>query len=242
MNPDTLVAICCYGGDAHQVIKALPQYLHHECPTLVYSPEDAPADMRHPKVGSRLIGKVGYIGQVSLDRQLLHLHALLQHPAEYYLFHDSDSLCLSPKIPQYLYDEPDVLWSNVVNDDYRARPCHTDMPELAFQPPYFFSRRVLLKMIEAGPGIRLQEARPFIDHYMVQLAVKAKINYKGFPNGRSFPAWNSPGHPGADFMVRAVQNDGVVMVHAVKHIEVVQRLMAARKEYLRTNPSAREKN
>jgi hypothetical protein len=43
-------------------------------------------------------------------------------------------------------------------------------------------------------------------------------------------------------MVRAVQNDGVVMVHAVKHLEVVQRLVAARKEYLRTNPSAREKN
>jgi hypothetical protein len=231
MNPDTRVAICCYAGDGHQVINALHQYLHHECPVTVFSPTDSPADIRYPGVESRLVGLVGYIGQVSLDRQLLHLRALLEYPEHHFLFHDSDSLCLSAKIPDYVYAEPDVVWSNVVKDDDVNRPCDTPLPRVALQPPYFFSRTALERMVAIGDQIRIQPERPFIDHYMLQLVMRARLDFKSFPDGRSFPVWQHRDAYGSDVdgisLMEGIVKTGTIMVHAVKHKAAIDVLTAA---------------
>src|ERR1035437_5005933 len=135
MNEDTRVAVCCYEGDGHQVIEALEFFLHHECPLTVLAPEDSKVDVNYPGVTNVFAGKRAYLGQDSLDRQVLHLKALLQFPENHFLIHDADSVLLDPKIPDYLYAEPDVVWSNQVND---AIPEHQSSfpegwPHVAFQ-------------------------------------------------------------------------------------------------------------
>src|SRR5258708_5855871 len=116
MNKNTRVAVCCYAGDQHQVIESLGMYLHHACPVVILSPEDSKAEINYPGVVNRFGGKRAYIGQDSLDRQAEHLRLLLEFPENHFLIHDSDSVSLDPKIPDYLYEQPDVVWSNQVTD------------------------------------------------------------------------------------------------------------------------------
>src|ERR1035437_1545947 len=167
MNANTRIAVCCYAGDQVQVIKALDNYLQHGCPVVVLSPEDSPAEIRYPGIENRFAGKRAYIGQDSLDRQREHLKVLLTFPEEYFLVHDADSVCLSAKLPAYLYAEPDFLWSNVVNDGIpEHQPAYpSGFPHIAFQPPYFLSRKTIGGLLAASEGIQANPVMPFIDHY-----------------------------------------------------------------------------
>jgi hypothetical protein len=233
MNEDTRIAACCYAGDQHQVIKFLGCYLHHERPFVVLSPEDSPAEVRYPGVENRFGGRRAYIGQESLDRQRIHLQLLLTFPENYFLVNDSDSVCLSPKIPDYVYAEPDVLWSNVVNDGIpEHQPAYPQgFPHIAFQPPYFMSRKVIESLLSVSEGITANPTMPFVDHYMVQLALKAGCPWKSFRDGVSCPIEQDMG-----LVSDAVQNRGAIFLHSIKKPEILERLLACRKEYLRTHP------
>src|SRR6202040_3913014 len=105
MNENTRVVICCYEGDAHQL--CMPGYLQHGCPITVMSPDDSRVVI--PGVDCAHAGKRAYIGQDSLDRQLLHMELMLTYPEDHFLCHDSDSIVLDAKLPDYLYAEPDVV-------------------------------------------------------------------------------------------------------------------------------------
>lgn len=240
MNSNTRVGICCYTGDQQQVIDALGLYLHHECPVVILSPEDAPVTISHPRVENRFGGKRAYIGQDSIDRQRDHLRIMLSYTEEFFLLNDSDSVCLSPKIPEYLYSE-DVLWSNLVADENPGRETGhypEGFPHIAFQPPYFFSRKVLERLLAcvAEGNIDANPQLPFIDHYMVQLAVKAGVPWKNFAEHPPLKYGDGLSLPMADdkcmrLALNMVRNQGTVFIHSVKAPQFWQPLVEARRLY-----------
>ena len=237
LNKNTRVAVCCYACDAPQVSGALPLLLHHECPVVILSPTDAPFTLDHPGIENRTGGQRQYTGQLSLDRQREHMKILLEYPEDFFLMHDADSVCLSPKIPDYLYRE-DVLWSNLVVDNVpgRERGFYMDgFPRLAFQPPYFLSRKVIERLLApvAEKNLDMNPTLPFIDHYMVQLAVKAGVPWKDFTDGFTGPI--SGDRRSFERAWEAAQR-GTVMIHSVKAPEFWRPLMQARELYLRGAP------
>ena len=145
MNPDTLVVVHCYSGDKDRVEAFLPQFLHHECPVLLLSPEDAPVDIDRPDVICRSAGKAGWKGPHTIHRQIEHWKIAAEFDVSYFLMNDSDSVCLTPELPRYLYEDPDLdsFWCNVIGTHY-----------LNYEPPYFFSHDVLDRMIDVAehPG------------------------------------------------------------------------------------------
>jgi len=249
---NTRVAVCCYEGDGHQVIEALEFFLHHELPLTVLSPEDSKVDVNYPGVTSRFGGKRAYIGQDSLDRQAEHLRLLLEFPEDTFLIHDADSVLLDPKLPQYLYDEPDVVWSNQVND---AIPEHQTTfkpgwPHVAFQPPYFLSRKSIEAMlaVKDHPDVQATPVMPFIDYYMVQLTMVAGLPWKRLLDAISCPISidlrkkNPPKQDldtyemGMRIALDAVGNKGTSVLHSVKNSVAIRQLAAARKDFLARNP------
>lgn len=184
MNDDTLIVVHGYAGDADRVLRHMPLYLHHERPVLVLSPEDAPITYlgNLGDIGYRAVGNRAYIGQLSLDRQHEHLKILAREPFEWFLANDSDSFCIPAKIPAYLYEDSNIFWSNEVPE---PRPHTSPLPKLALQPPYFFHKSVLTKMLEVAPGIVMHPITQYIDHYMLQLAYAAGVRHAAFHHGHN---------------------------------------------------------
>jgi hypothetical protein len=253
MNPDTRVAICCYAGDMHQVVEALGVHLHHECPVVVLSPEDAKAEVNYPGIENRFVGKRAYIGQESLDRQRGHLETLLTFPENHFLINDSDSGMLDPKIPDYLYAEPDIVWSNQIGDGIPEHQAAypEGFPHIAFQPPYFLSRQTIEAMLSVAddPRCRANPTLPFIDHYMVQLTLAASLPWQRLRGANSFPiSINSVAHPnpsreqlriyahGLALALNAVRHEGMSVVHSVKDGKTWDKLMEARRQYIAEHP------
>lgn len=230
-NPSTLVSVHCYAGDQSQVENAMPYYLHHGCPVVVLSPVDSPIKQvaAAPTVICRQGGSRAYVGELSLTRQLEHMRMLLEYPFEYFLMNDSDSVCLSPQIPRYVYNEPEVLWSNEVSDMMHNRLLSYRLPRLAFQPPYFISRRNIEKILKFAKRVKTDRTTPFIDWVMMAWAVTAGIPHKNFLTGASCPTRGHP--PGYDLMCELVRKHGRVMVHSIKDQDVLLRLVELHRQF-----------
>lgn len=235
----TLVAVSGYSGDQNQIENNWTVYSHHKCPVLILSPKDAPIkSIKGSK--SISVGLKGWIGPHTLDRQRKFLRELAGQSAEFYLFHDADSVCLSPTIPKYLYDAPDVFWSNQVTD---TNTSPSMLPKLAFQPPYFFSQRALRALVRASATpaqsftvLTAQGTMPLptecIDHWMMQVVYSAGLQHQSFPDGASFETTSEHGLNTMSEHVRAL---GKVFIHQVKSRAVLDRLMADRGIYLGTH-------
>jgi hypothetical protein len=250
MNEDTRVIVCCYEGDAHQInVNAM---LRHECPVTIMSPEDSKAIVEG--VDCAFAGKRAYIGQDSLDRQLAQMKVMLTYPEKFFFCHDSDSVCLDAKIPQYLYDSPHIVWSNQVDDGI---PQHQatflpGWPHVAFQPPYFFSREVLEKMVAAGESgderVVATPMMPFIDYYLVQLTMVAGLDWAKMADCCSCPIAYDPMRLPEPHHVETLTNgfkiamqrvlvEGAIMLHSIKNPAVVDEFIEARKRFLVGNPN-----
>ncbi len=240
VNENTLVSVHGYAGDVHQIRYMLPYYLHHKCPVVVLSPTDSPVTSGMFSARKEMIfrtgGKRAYVGPLSLERQLAHMKILLTYPQQWFLMNDSDSVVLSPKLPAYLYEKPDRLWSNVVSDamhDSKRAPDYK-YPHLAFQPPYFCSREVLAKLVLTAPHVPCDPNTPFIDWFFMAVAVEAGVPYESFREGVSCPS-TTPETKNA--MANAVDN-GAIFCHSIKQFEVVRemggrRLMFKRRKGLK---------
>jgi hypothetical protein len=242
----TLVSVHGYAGDAHQIEALLPVMEHHGFPIVVVSPEDSPIE----KMGGhicRYAGKRAYIGQDSWDRQHLQMKLLLEYPFAWYLLNDSDSFVLPPKLPDYLYAEEDVVWSNEV-DDFRkpgetwtgeggpvtwAADYHAGHPLIAMQPPYFMSRFALERMVKGGEGLVADPVTPFIDWYMVACAVKAGLRHKPFRSGASCETVTPNGEA---VMSECIVKRGATFIHSVKSREVMERLRTLHQTLRSTTP------
>ncbi len=176
MNDKTLISVQCYQGDVVRTLGHFTYYMHHEAPVIIISPEDSPVII--PGLTCRQAhGRSGYIGQESLDRQRSALRILLEYPFDWYLLNDSDSFCVSPEIPRYLYDDPAIMWSNEVVDP-RTHP--TSLPRLALQAPYFLSRQILERLVAVCDKVQTHPITPYIDHFMLQLAFAAGVRHIHF--------------------------------------------------------------
>jgi len=231
LNPRTLVSCHGYFGDSAQIKNMLRYQEHHQCPLIIVSPVDSRIDRMGPHI-CRFAGQRQYIGQLSLDRQFAQLRLLLDYPFDFFLANDSDSLCISPKIPDYLYHEPDVFWSNEVSDLMHARRPEYQWPRLAFQPPYFFSRAVLERMVATQGTFPTDMQTPFIDWLMMAICVAGKIPHKNFRDGISCPTsdFNSLRH-----MCNHITQRGAVMLHSVKRPQALQEIVSARHQWNRAN-------
>ncbi len=245
MNHDTRIAVCCYEGDQHLVIHALGLYVHHDCPVVVLSPEDSKAEIRYPGVENRYGGKRAYIGQDSLDRQREHLRLLLEFPENHFLIHDSDSVCLDPRLPDYLYAEPDVVWSNQVFDDIPEHQATfpPNWPHVAFQPPYFLSRKSIEAMLTVADKVSASPVMPFIDYYMVQLTMTAGLPWRRLEGCCSCPIAGDPTRiisatdeatyrQGLEIGRNHARTKGAIFFHSVKDSRVAHVLLELRKQYL----------
>lgn len=225
MNEDTLVAVCCYAGDGTLVKANVGLYTHHGCPVVILSPEDSPViiaghNYRHG-------GKRAYVGQDSLDRQRLHLELLLEFPEKYFLINDADSACLSPRLPDYLYAEPDIVWSMVAVDDDPDPYTDPELPHVAFQPPYFLSRTTIERMLAAAPHVVTDPRLPNIDHYMVQLTYAAGLQWRGLEKAVGGHFTTNKAHLATG--ITAVERDGFIFIHGAKSREAWKSLIAARR-------------
>jgi hypothetical protein len=230
MNRDTRVVIHCYEGDREWVRELLPHHARHECPITLLSPEDSRVEI--PGVDCRFGGRRQSAGQLSLDRQRKHMRMLLDYPENFFLMNDADSICLSSILPHYLYAEPDVLWSNLVLNPIpeQQKGYAPGFPRLALQPPYFMSRSTIERLLAVADGVAVNPVLPYIDHYMVQLAVKARIVCKGFPDGISAAICT---HPGFMELAQAdIRFKGRIFIHSVKGARYLQPLIDARQEWL----------
>jgi hypothetical protein len=228
MNEDTRVAVCCYAGDRQQVVNALDIYLHHDCPLVVLSPEDSKVEI--PDVETRFGGERCYIGEKAITRMREHLKILLTFPENFFLIHDADSFCLTPKLPDYLYAEPDLLWTNLKLDDIPQQQAFypEGFPHIALHPPWFMSRKTIEGLLAVADGVTPNPEMLFIDYWLIQLAIKAGLHWKGFPEAVSFPTYD-PFFAGAAW--DAVRYRGTTFVHAVKTRETLMCLMHAHKLY-----------
>lgn len=244
MNEGTRVSVHCYEGDAPNVreLHAAGLYSHHGCPITFLSPEDSPVvieGMAPPWVDCRHGGIRESAGQGSLDRQRRHMEILLEYGEDFFYMNDGDSICLSPRFPDYLYAEPNVLWSNLVFNPipeqqrgYGPEFYPDGFPRLAFQPPYFISRQVIERLLAVAdePSVKCNPVMPFIDHYMVQLAVEAGVTWKAFPDGLSYAI-----STGAGEMERAlveVRHKDMKFIHSVKSRLYWEPLVQERAEFV----------
>jgi hypothetical protein len=204
---------------------------HHQCPLVIFSPVDSRIERMGPHI-CRFIGHRQYIGQLSLTRQYAQLRALLDYPFDWFLSNDSDSLCISPKIPDYLYEDPNIFWSNAVSDLMHQRRPEYPWPRLAFQPPYFFSRSVLERFVATEGTFPTDPQTPFIDWVMMAGCVQAKIANRNFPHGVSCPTsdFNSRRH-----MCNCIAQGGAVMLHSIKTPIALQEAVSARHQHSRSH-------
>jgi len=229
MNPSTLIAVSAYSGDRNQVENNMPVYQHHGCPVLILSPTDAPiSDI--PGASCQHAGRAGWIGLHTLARQAQFLKILAGSPQKWFLFHDADSVCLSPKLPDYLYQSPGVFWSNEVLD---TNPGPSRLPKIALQPPYFFHRSVLRELVRCsatpsasyvtvGPHGDLPTPTECIDHWLLQIVYAAGLQHRSFPDGCSWETTSEHGLNEMRIHVRAGKN----FIHQVKSKSVLDILMS----------------
>jgi hypothetical protein len=221
----TLVSVQGYSGDVEQIHRLLPYYEHHGHSILILSPEDAPIT----KVGSHLCRAAGprcYTGDLALVRQIIHMKVLLEYPFDFYFMNDSDSLCLSPKIPDYVYEE-DVLWSNELSDAMVPRPPDYPWSKIACQPPYFCSRYVLERLTAVAERVPFDPQTPFIDWAWMAWSEAAGVPHKNFRDGCSWPT-DGPDH--RQVVLDAMESRDAVFLHAVKTQEALDAILACRKK------------
>lgn len=227
---NTIITVHGYQGDQHQIRTFLPLYEHHKSPVIIFSPDDSRIEDMGGH-GCWFGGKRAYVGPDSIQREKIHLKMMLDLPGDYFLRNDSDSFCICPDIPEYLYEE-DAFYSNVVSDAMHQRLTSYKFPRLAFQPPYFFSRRILQRMVSL-PDIAVDQTTPFPDWFFMAACVAGGIPYKNFRDGFSCCTRNSHG---LQVMSDMVGRHGKVMLHSIKSESVMKQLLHFRKRYANQAP------
>mgnify|MGYP003429334334 CR=1 FL=1 len=137
MREDLLVVVLCYAGDAAQVEHQLGSYTHHGAPVLALSPADAPAWI--PGIENQCAGLSGWKGRHVAYKLMAHWQIMLEYPKTWFLVHESDSVCLSPELPEEIFERDDVLWSMALGEP--------NQPGTNYNAPWFGHRNVFERML-----------------------------------------------------------------------------------------------
>lgn len=237
MSNNILLSIHCYDGDSHIVNFMLKQHEKLNFPIIIMSPEDSPVKGNNSHLCLQS-GRKGYTGYHTLERQKLQMERLLEeHHFDYYLMHDADSVCLCSELPDYLFSD-DCFYSNIVSDHFHRRPLGWSLPRIAFQTPYFMSRKILKKFIDAARNFNStnipDHGTAFIDFWMMKIAVDNNIPYKNYLDGTSCPAYpfGSDGHLHHRELISLF---GHKFIHAIKTESVLDDLVSLYNEYTLRN-------
>ena len=178
------------------------------------SPTDSPVALLGSPVEHRFAGRKAYIGQESIDRHRDHLSLCLEYPEEFFLLHDADSFCLSPELPEVLYEtaRKGVLWTNEVVD---PRPHETPYRKIAMQPPYFLTRHTLLKLLHA-PVVPTHPITPFIDWWWTAHCWSAGVPSSPFSEMEHPPKVPWTGGDPWEWREHMIRNCGTIMQHPIK--------------------------
>lgn len=225
---ETLIAVCCYQGDAAQVRSQMPSHTRTGHPVVILSPEDSRVVI--PGHINRHAGRAAYIGPESLSRQLHYFEILLGYPHEYFLLHDSDSMMLSAEVPERLYQESEeTIWSNEIEE---PRPHASPYPKLAFQPPYFLDRDSMARMLNVAGKVPVHPITPYVDWFMNALSFEAGLKHRAFTEleheSRGPKPWQMTPWSQLDYRIRFM---GTNFVHPIKTQSQVQLCREARKFY-----------
>ncbi len=230
----TLVAVQCWSGDQARVEQHIGMWLHHGLRVLLISPTNEPLTYNHDQVICDQRGLNDYNGEVSVERYKAQLDALLDYDEDWYLLLESDSFCLSPRLPDVLFDSPDAVWANTVDLRYFVDMNDDPDPEVtyqmfnpAMQSPWFFSRSALERMLEVADTA--WDACPpyarFIDWWFPTATRMADLDLRSFGMlGVSHPF---QGPPGISLVAEYVRM-GAVMIHSVKYTDI---FLSARDAY-----------
>lgn len=234
MNEGTIIAVNGWEGDRPLIEDLMWMHEQHECPIVVLSPNDSRITSMRGHICA-WAGEREWAGFKSLRRQIEYYRIMLTFPWNYCLFHDGDSVCLSPEIPRYLY-ENDVLWSNEISDMMHKRPDSYFLPRIALQPPWFMSRKIMERLLrELDTSMPYNEQTPVIDWMLMAVCDTTGIPHRCFRNGFSLPT-----HPGAgEHRQRAldlVGKQGAEFAHTVKSFNDLVTFIEARANFLGTHP------
>ncbi len=232
MNPDLLVACHCYAGDRQQVLELLPMMEHHKAPIVIISPSDSQVHNIGPHI-CRTAGKRAYVGQLSWDRQHAQLKTLLEYPQKWFLLNDADSFVMEAKLPDYLFEDDNTVWSNEVNDfrvpgeSWQGLPpwpldFHKGYPLIAMQPPYFLGRKALEKIVAFTEGMQACPICPFIDWWWVPACHGAGVEHKRFKTGASCETVTPSGIAA---MSECISQRGASFIHSVKSGKMMKQLV-----------------
>ncbi len=237
LNPDLLVSIHCYAGDKQQVMDLLPAFEHHQAPIVVVSPVDSQVHGISMHI-CRCAGGVGYIGQVSWDRQYEQMKLLLDYPQQWFLMNDSDSFVVIPKLPDHLFEDKNTVWSNEVTDfrvpgqSWQGMPpwpmdYHKGYPLIAMQPPYFMHRNALEKIVKHAKGLKACPTTPFIDWWFVPACYAAGVKHRRYNRGASCENVTPLGKA---VMRECVKDRQAQFLHSIKTKEVCDDLLKLYKD------------
>jgi hypothetical protein len=149
MNEGVLNVVHAFLGDQWLVEQTLGTQLQFERPVLLLSPENMPAIIDHPQVKCAQAGRNGWQGKHVPFRQIEHWRLALAEDAEWFLLNDADSFVLDPQLPDFLFEEDDVLWSTPIGFECNWRgAAGGDHPWPNFQPPYFCHRNWLQSALD----------------------------------------------------------------------------------------------
>lgn len=236
MNDNLLVVCHCYAGDRRQVVELLPMMEHHKAPIVIISPRDSQVHGIGPHI-CRAAGKRAYIGQDSWDRQWLQLKVLLEYPQQWFLLNDADSFVIPAKLPDYLFEDENCVWSNEVTDFRRPgemfndrgkmvgpwpKDYHAGLPLIAMQPPYFLHRKALEAIVAHAMSLVACPITPFIDWWWVPACHIAKVDHKPFRNGASCETVTDNG---VAVMSECIVQRKAQFIHSVKSGAVMRRLV-----------------
>jgi len=212
---DTLILVQAFAPYAEMVARHLPLWRRHGCRVVISSPRNSFCEISGVECVAH--GEEGHAGPVSLDRWKEILRWLWGQPYEFFLMHESDSVCLSDRIPEYLYDNYDTFFSNELLDN--ANPPTQQAYCVA---PWFFSRGVLRRVNVASEKAAYRP--PFHgDRWVGQLLEEEGIPHRGFSPGVACGTL----FPGSGDLpiVRSALRAGASMIHGVKSQIILDELI-----------------
>jgi len=189
---------------------------------LLLSPVDEPVYVSHPQVTCRSVGPNDYNGDLSVERYKQQISALADYDVDWFMLNESDSFCLTPNLPDYLYGDPDLVRANYanpwnwINTNNDPQPMATLMVhDTAMQAPWWFSRRALLRMIDVMDAAwdGCPPYAKFIDWWFHHAPHLAGLRHESYGLGGT--TWPISGAEGAA-AIRHKIVEGAVMVHGVK--------------------------
>jgi hypothetical protein len=200
------------------VLRHLPLWLQHGHRVVVSMPRDSFTQIAGVECVAH--GGEGYTGPRSLDRWKEILDWLWDQPYEFYLMHESDSICLSREIPEYLYSQYDVFHSNELPDN-GVPPTQ----QVYCMAPWFFSRGVLNRLRAAAKSAAYRP--PYHgDRWVGQLVEEEGIPHRLFSPGIACGTI-LPESSDLEQVLAAVRS-GARMIHGIKDPGVLGKILGAR--------------